>query len=377
MQKQIFPYLEDYIEYLAGYPTANQRPGSISLARYDMQVVASIAQQTSNSIGFSDRQALLAHKLVVKYKRQLSTHGLGIGEHEDDPKFRLPLRQVDRSKVVTINNGKLILKFPYDTALIDTLREYGKKIPGDIKFNKQERQWETAITEPRVVWALQFADKYEFTHDPELVELNKKIEECQQTEYAIELDLVDNQLIIHNAESSLLDYIEEHLGGLHLDNLSKLVDQSSILGFTVSNKIVTLQGLDGILKQLTLQKETHLPWAAEGNFEKVIEYADKYNRFPIFVYDPLHENKQTNPVLDRLKELFDDNELEVVNSKQRKVDYQGKKCVYLTNWQPGWQLLHVPLLVTLTGLMIGLKKQQIIQHSEKIVFSSDIIYNPT
>ena len=376
MHKQVFPYLEDYIEYLAGYhPTVPAPRGTISLARYDMQIVSSIAQQTLNSVGFSDKQALLAHKLMVKYKRQLATHGILIGEHEDDPKFRLPLRQVDRSKVVTIKDDKLILKFPYDTSLIDTLREQGKKIPGDIRFNKQERQWETAITEPRVVWALQFADKYEFTHDPGLVELNKKIEQCQQTRYAIELDLVGDKLVIHNAESSLLDYVEEHLGGLRLDNLDRLVDQSSILGFTVSDKIVELQGLGGILKQLTLQKETHLPWTNEGNFEKVMEYAEKYNRYPIFVYDPLNEQKQTNPVLDRLKSLFKESDLEVVSSKQRKVDYQGKKCVYLTNWQPSWQI-PVPLLVTLTGLMVGLKKQQIIQNSEKVVFSSEIIYNP-
>ena len=375
MQKQIFPHLEDYIEYLAGYSSpANPRPGAISLARYDTQVVSSIAQQTLNSIGFSDRQALLAHKLVVKYKRQLANHGIGIGEHEEDPKFRLPLRQVDRSKVVVIKDNKLILKFPYDTSMIDVLREQGKKIPGEIKFNKQERQWETAITEPRVSWALEFADKYEFTHDPRLVELNDKIEQCRQTKFAIELDVVNDSVVIHNAESSLLDYIEQHLGGLTKDNLPKLIDQSSILGFTVSDRVIESQHIDPALKNLILCKETHLPWTGQGNFEKVMQYAEQLQRYPVFIYDPLNENKPDNPVLNQLKSYFDDSELEIINNKQRKVNYQDKKCVYLTNWQPSWQI-KVPLLVTLTGLMIGLKKQQIIQNSEKIVFSSEIIYN--
>ena len=377
MQKHIFQHLEDYIEYLAGYSSpANLKPGAISLARYDMQVVSSIAQQTLNGVGFSDRQALLAHKLVVKYKRQLATHGIGVGEHEDDPKFRLALRQVDRSKVVIIKDNKLILRFPYDTNLIDVLREQGKKIPGDIKFNKQERQWETAITEPRVLWAVEFADKYEFTHDPEIEELKEKIDKCRQTRYAIELDIVDDRLVIHNAESSLLNYIEEHCGGLNKDNLGRLIDMSSTLGYTVSDSIIRLQSFDPVLQKLVLQKETHLPWSEQGNFEKVMEYAEQSQRYPIFVYDPLNEHKPNNPVLDRLKSYFNDDELEVVNARHRKINYDGKKCVYLTNWQPSWQL-KVPLLVTLTGLMIGLKKQQIIQHSEKIVFSSEIIYNAT
>jgi len=375
MQKQSFRYLEDYIEYLAGFPmTNNVRPGTVSLARYDTQIVASIANQTFNGTGFSDRQALLAHKLVVKYKRQFANNGILIGEHEEDPKFRLPLRQVDRSKIITLNDKKIVVRFPYDVKMIDALREYGKKIPSELRFNKPNRQWEADITEPRVLWACEFADKYEFEIDTVLLELREKIDHCQQIRYAIELDYVDNQIVISNAESSLLDYINSNVGGLGKDNLLNLIDQSSILGYTVSEKIITLYDFGQVDKRLALKKESHFPWNDEGSFEKIVDYAEWSQRYPIFVFDPLNENKPNNPVLEKLKNHFKD-ELEVVGARQKRIDYQNKKCVYLTHWHSSWQM-KIPLLVTLTGLMVGLKKQHILQHSEKIVFSSEILYNP-
>jgi hypothetical protein len=374
MQKHSFPHLEDYIEYLAGYPTSNlARPGSMSLARYDTQIVSSIAGQTINGTGFSDRQALLAHKLVVKYKRQFANNDILIGEHEEDPKFRLPLRQVDRAKTITVKDKQIILRFPYDTKMIDVLREYGKKIPGNLSFNKPERYWETTITEPRVLWACEFADKYEFEVDANLLELKEKIDLCQQEKYVIELDCIDNQLVITNAESSLINYINENIGGLNEANLSKLFDQSGVLGYTVSEQLFNLYDFGHVDTRLVVKKENHLPWNSEDTFEKIINYAEWSQRYPIFVFDPLNENKPDNAIVKKLTDHFKE-DLITVGRQQRRIDYQDKKCVYLTNWHPSWQI-KIPLLVTLTGLMVGLKKEHILQHSEKVVFSSEIIYN--
>lgn len=368
-----FDYIEDYLEYLAGFTSSSRHyPSPISLARYDVHIVSSMAQQTLNGLGLSDRQSELAHKLVLKYRRQFSNHGISVERHETNPEYRIPIRRVDRSKTVALENHRIAIRFPYDVALIDVIREEGKKVPGELKFNKENRQWEAEITEPRVIWAYQFADKYQFNLDDSLLEVQTKIDECWKNSFAIELGTDNNQLKISNAESSLIDFINQNIGGFDKSNLLRLMDYSGILGYTVDQQLAESQNLDEITQNLLVKKENHLPWSKESNLETILNYAKLTNRYPIFVYDPLNEDKKDNPVLDRLKKYFDD--VEVIAPRQRKFELENKKCVYITAWQPSWKI-KIPLLLTLTGLMIGPKKQLIVQSSEKIVFCSEVIYN--
>ena len=49
MQKTVLPHIEDYIEILSGYVGIKSRVMNFSLARYDVQIVASLADQTTNT----------------------------------------------------------------------------------------------------------------------------------------------------------------------------------------------------------------------------------------------------------------------------------------------------------------------------------------
>jgi hypothetical protein len=123
MQKKTLPYIEDYLEVLAGYVTVNGKALQFSLARYDVQIIQSMSQQTTSGIAFTDRQAILAHKLVVKYKRQFANNAIDIGFHEENGHYRQPVRMVDRTRSIRIENGVIHIRFPYESAMIDDLRE--------------------------------------------------------------------------------------------------------------------------------------------------------------------------------------------------------------------------------------------------------------
>jgi hypothetical protein len=179
-------------------------------------------------------------------------------------------------------------------------------------------------------------------------------------------------LTISNAESSLVDYVNSALGGFSEDNLIKLIDYSGILGYTVSTELQQEILHNHNIKTLLLKKESHIPLSQDTALSDIIQYATLTNRWPLYIF----ENAADNKIRSKLSEFFKEEEILVVGSKQRKIDIAQHRCVYLTNWQASWGL-HLPLLVSMTALMVGPKKQHILQFSDKVVYCTEVVYNPT
>jgi len=372
MTKKTLPHIEDYIEALAGFVKIQGTVTNFSLARYDVQIVASFADQTTQGIGYTDKQALLAHKLVVKYKKQFLKYDIDIGMHERNGHYRMPVRIVDRTKSVKLVNGKLQIRFPYDSKLIDHLKESGKNIHGEMKFDKETKVWLMAVTEPRLLWAKDFIDKYQFDVDPSVIDLIKEIDiEKQNPPFEFKLERVDGSLKILNGEQSLIDYIETNLGGFCDENLVKLIDYSSVLGYTVDNDLIELlKHLNENQIRLLTNRQSHIPLSDSG-IKDVIDYAAITNRWPIYVFETVDVSQ--GKIIEFLKNSFTADELLEVGTRQRSFDVTGKKCIYVTNWQYSWSNKKIPILITMMSAMIGSKKQHMLQQADKVVYSTDIL----
>lgn len=372
MQKKVLPYIEDYIEVLGGYLGIKGKDMTYSLARYDVQIVHSLAEQTNKGIGYTDRQALLAHKLVVKYKKQFAKHHLDIGFHEDNGHFRLPVRFVDRGKTIRLNDGIIEVRFPYSTEMIDYLRETGKNIPGHIHFDKDKKAWLCTITEPRLLWLEQLANKYNFDISVELENYINQVKDCKTTPYQIVLVKNESGYSIENASDSLTNYVVENLGGFGDENVLRLIDNSSILGYQVSDEIRNVVKQEFNFNQQTLlgEREIHLPITNNSALSDIVEYAGITNRWPIYVF----ENNDVSDVRIKpiLSKHFSPDDVLYVSGKPKELDVSNKKCVYINNWNQAWKN-KIPLLVTMTSMMIGPKKQFMLQNSDKVVYCTDIL----
>ena len=379
MQTKSLPYIEDYLELIAdvaGFPYGKPNPVVVTLARYDIQIVHSMAAQTAQGIPLTDRQALLAHKLVVKYRRQLASNGLDLGVHEDNAVFRLPVRFVDRSRDIKLKDGAIYIRFPYDDALVNELKQSAKDTPGGLRFDVATKMWVATVTEPRLIWLQHLIGKYNFEPDDQIVELIEQVAQAQQLEFKIELIAGENGLEITNAESSLIDYINENLNGFGLDNLVCLIDNSGILGYTVSSELKQYAELKfgSSVQNLLLNKHAHLPLSRPHALEDIVEYAELSHRWPIFVFENTSGGASEKIKQDLLR-VFDPDEILTVRAGQRKMpDVAGYRCVHLDHWSSSWDL-QIPLLVTMTALMVGVKKIQIVQRSEKVVFGTEVVYN--
>lgn len=348
-----FVYIEDIIEYIAGYRDHNnstlgmweKQPTQLSLARYDLKIIDSFAYQTSELMtAYTQKQSDLAVKLVQKYKKQLAAQPLPIQVPETNT-FRLGIRYVDVTKRIWMDNEKIYVRFPFNKKLIELLKSITKE-SSSIYFNWENKTWVLPITEYTINFVSALARTHQFELDQKIDELYIKILEIEKSNYKIQLKFCNDKLIIENAAADLLNYIDKFCGGLQINNLTKLVDMSGVLGYTVSIGILKT------LRKCYSKKELRLLAANRFNFikknrdnkqnkisiEDVLAYAKITDRLPIHVYE-------TGPVKPDTEEII------YLNNKANQI-------IDPTD---------IKLLVSSTPVLIGTRKQNWFHMAEKVI----------
>jgi hypothetical protein len=374
------PYVEDYLEIIAGYRTPNGKNNHsifstgepiVNLARYDMSIVPSLADQTINQQkGYTDRQATLAVQLILKYERQLKKHGIDVAPVRT-PQYRLPLRELDRSTRVWIENQKINLKFPFNAKLIDVVRTAGKESKGLFHFNREKKYYEAALTEWNLNWIYSFSLQNNFEIDKTVQDLMELITAAEANKYEIVLEYNDQQLCISNAESSLTDYVQNQLGGFELDNILTLCDYAPVLGYTVDREIEQdiISNLGTRFWSLCANRQLKVDTMTNHNLvAEIVDYAKLTNRFPIFVYEPDLSGK----LHTEFNKFFPG---AIITLSRDMVSVPEDVKVVYTNKIPKHHFARIPLMISSAGMLYGGDRQMWIQTAEKVVYFTKDVYN--
>jgi len=377
-----FPHVEDYLEIINGDkdPATNQYYGIfgridpvISLARYDVRVINSMATGVRSGIALTDRQAELACKLILKYQRQLANLGIDVGPVES-PQYRMQLRSIDRRRLMWIEQDHIVLQFSFEPKIVDLVRDLCKESKGSWRFeNDNKKQWHIALTEPNFITVLQLARENNFEIDARTLEIEQKIQQVQP--YGIELDMVDEKLSLVNAPDSLLEFVQEKAGDITIDNLIKIVDLAAICYFaispTVEDLFISRYKSTRLYNLLRHNHTRYNPDIEKEVLDQLFVYAEVSNRFPIHVYEP--------DLSDRLRDkfvlgYFNEEDVLFAPRDNEPIDTTGKKVVYFTKYRSHWPQ-DIPLLVTSAGMMHGAEKTLLLQRAEKVVFFAAEVYN--
>lgn len=364
-----FNHVEDYIEILAGYDPGgnatlfNTGKYTFSLARYDVQIVDSMAASTLwNSTALTDRQGELAIKLVIKYKRQFANQGVDIGPVEENPTWRFPLRTIDRSLRIWREGDDLLAKFPYQSRWIEEFRKLKDTAQGRSLWDHDDKVWRLGITEYNVNWLVTWGELNKFNIDTEVLDLYTKVIAAENSRYEIKLIQQADRFEITNAANSLVNYVEDRLGGFGLDNLVKLVDNAGVLGYTIDPKLDCPE----LLKLFGDDRVIHVPSTEEGSLDLIFDYAELTGRWPICIYNP-----GTTQTID-LSRFADD---EVVRfdaagrTKTSDYNYYNLKIVYASKIPKGWAW-PIPLMISTVEMMYGGARLEWVNSAEKIVHYS-------
>lgn len=339
-----FTYVEDYIEFIGGHRDITGKhlgmfesvASPISLARYDVRIIESFCEQVLfDCKPYTDKQSELAVKIVSKYRKQLLQLAIPVVLPESLNQFRLGIRTIDRTKSVTIDSGQFVVRFPYDTKLIELVKRQLKEGDGAALFDIDKKVWRLAQTESMLNWIMSVCTSNEFEISSEVTELYEAMLLTEQQPYLIELQVVGGKFVISNAESSLIDYIDEHLGGFGLDNILTLADNSDVLGYTIAADIrAALEEVHGSTWKLISFRNLAFK-KSEIAMDQIVEYAKLVNRLPVYVYETGIPKSDTPDI--------------VYLSRSKSLDIKPK------------------LLVSLSSVMIGSKKESWRNSAEKII----------
>ena len=292
-----FPYIEDYIEVLAGYRsiTGNLLPfwyinekSKFRLANYDVNIIDSLAAQMSQrQIPYTDKQRDLALLLINKYAKQFRKFNIKIPDIPV-PQTRAAMREIDRSRTAVINDNRIEIRFPFETDPIGVLRKQAQSSNGKVVFNKDPTpKWVLALTDSNILWTIDFCSHYSIEVSDELKELQDECRAEAANPYAIELIKMTSGFDILNAPDSMRTYIETELGGFGLENAITLYDHAGILGYTLSPEIQDeIKRTYGELIATLIMNRTGSVAISQLQTGVVADYVKLTKRSPVVVYDP-------------------------------------------------------------------------------------------
>lgn len=364
-----YTHVEDYLELLGGYNLGDpDLEVNIKLARYDISVVNNMSWAIHNGEALTDRQAELTVKLILKYQKQFAKHNIDITP-VIDPVYRQPLRKVDRDHKVDIEDKKLVIKFPYDKELINDLTYYRESSQGRMYFDKEFKKWKIALTEKNVLWVTEWAKNLEFDISSCVKELYSKLINEKKKHWSIELVNKGECYAINNAPESLINYVNEHLGGFSKDNWLKLIDYSGILGYEINDmvfqdKTIAISSeMRTALEYIGSKRNVHVH-PNDVMLKWIFDYVRLTDRYPVCIYDPDGKLDLNFEEFDKSKIVrFDKN----AKTKSCNYDPYNVKIIYAKKIPKTWEF-PVPILITTFEMMFGGSKTIWTTKAEKIIY---------
>jgi hypothetical protein len=187
--------------------------------------------------------------------------------------------------------------------------------------------------------------------------------------------MVDDTVVITNAPVSMLDYLHEHVGELAIDNLSQLIDYSSILGYTVDPVFEQpmIEVTSPRTYNLMCNRDSKLDTTnMTASIEDIVVYAEQTQRWPIYVYEP----DLSGNLLRIMQETLGKEHVIQVKHKNMigSLPADPRVAVHFTKYHSEWPD-RIPLLISSHGMLYGGEKQILLNRAEKIVYLTHEVYN--
>jgi len=290
----LYENVEDLIETLAGF-TDNK----IILEDVDKTIVYSIGKQTLRGKALTDRQlAVMLEKL--NYYRNQFTFILDSEFERCLSSLRMPLRDVDRSKTISIvstsdmmgpngvyesykNNWKWVkIRFPFSKRTIIELQDKiifkHRKI---YEHHKGAHEHYFVATENAIFDIVNVFQNKEFDIEQDLLDAYNQIKHIITNTRDYLPGVYDGQL--KNIPDSAIQYLENELGPLTNDNVALYKDRSILFGINHFDN-VNLTGFSTLSQNIINRKKPHVfVNKQKWNLNELVNSLYELKRYPLLV----------------------------------------------------------------------------------------------
>jgi hypothetical protein len=323
----------------------------------DKGILTSIDRQVKRGAALTDRQHDLVKTKLLSYKDFLFSVGITDLQEKLDV-LKYPLRFVDRSKSVVLNNDVIEVKFPFNKKTIVTLDSVVQKCKRFYSHEKGSSIHKFKLNEVTVNEVVSAFQHKNFYIDPNVSKFYEKIKEIEMNKESVLPGIYNNKLT--NFKKSALDLMNLELGPLTSQNLIKFYDRRRRYGITDINGTVYQNTLT---ETIAYREETEIAVNPEiHSLDSIVDAIIQLERFPILVLidpdNPLHDvakiynafrdvvPNEEQTVLFRvdnsenynLNNFIHDNKINNWLDTSTKIVYINKnklpKLLLRSNWQP-------------------------------------------
>lgn len=201
-------YIEDLIVYLGN---------NVKLNSYDNSVVTSFTNQIFSGRGFTEKQSLLALRILKKYTKNLEISlNKSIQAYLNNPQYRFSIRQNANNytkKVSIVKHstwGKAIkLEFPFDEGKVNEIRKSRDTLALAV-WNSEEKTWNFSLSETNIKFVKDLTANDTFVYDEEFSNLCNQINKIiEHVENFVPMLIFDNNKFRFKNVSDFLPKIEE------------------------------------------------------------------------------------------------------------------------------------------------------------------------
>jgi len=321
--------LEDYIEILANFRT-EEFSGDFVVSKSDYNLIHSLARQSINGIGFTDRQMDLVKKKVLEYKDLFVTNNIQVSDNLD--RLRNPIREIDRSRWIKIvdslpnivyeaSSGPFIaVRFVFNKKLITALE--GLRSEGiESHYDKENKIHYYSYSERNLFTIVNILKDKNFDMDDKVQQIYEVCENMNNNKSSY-IPGVYN-LKLRNLNKNAIDYIISDIGSPSIDNLALLRDRKQLYGlehFDDTDLEKSYQSLSILSKKIiTRTKKEILVNKTNYTLDNLIESMLELYRLPIlFILDSTNDFDNLVESYNSLKNILPRNSFSVLYRKENK-----------------------------------------------------------
>jgi hypothetical protein len=193
----------------------------------DSVILTSIARQLNKGVAMTDRQYSLVKSKLVNYKDQFEKNNMN---HLDQALTTVaqPLRTIDRSQTVSVEDGWLVVKFPFNKKTISQLDSVATKYRRFYKHDRGSNVHHFKMYEPAINEIVELFKGKSFEISPELFDISNEVETIKSQELSYIPHISDQGLT--NLPDHAVEFIQNDLGNLE-ENKIKYWDRSIRYGY--------------------------------------------------------------------------------------------------------------------------------------------------
>lgn len=212
--------IENYLTCFAGHTAIKYH---FEIDPSDEVFLRSVARQVARSVALTDRQHNLVKDKLAKYKEQFKNNGLNNFDLAMET-LRMPLRSIDRSQTITVEDGWMVVRFPFNKKTIAQLDKVSSKYKQFYQHTRSSNEHKFKLYEPVIHEVVELFKTKQFNVDQSLLDIHEEILKINKHEFDYVPSITDQGVI--NLSENAVEMIKQDLGDFDENTAIKYWDRS-------------------------------------------------------------------------------------------------------------------------------------------------------